>query len=43
MLVRLLFDENEDIEGFWIARDPKGPTPRGFKKGGISSARRCTV
>ena len=35
MLVRLTFDdEGEQVNGFWLARDKEGPTPKGFKRGG---------
>ena len=34
MLVRLLFDRQGEVEGFWLARDREGPTPKSFRKGG---------
>ncbi len=34
MLVRLTFDEQEQVTGFWLARDRDGPTPKGFRRGG---------
>ena len=34
MLVRLTFDEQEQVTGFWLAHDRDGPTPKGFRRGG---------
>ena len=34
MLIRLAFDEENRIAGFWLARDRKGPTPEHFRHGG---------
>jgi hypothetical protein len=34
MLVRLTFDEQNRVTGFWLARDREGPTPQGFRRGG---------
>jgi hypothetical protein len=34
MLVRLTFDEEGQVTGFWLARDREGPTPKGFRRGG---------
>lgn len=34
MLVRLTFDNAGRMTGFWLARDSKGPTPAGFRRGG---------
>ena len=34
MRIRLSFDEENRIDGFWLARDREGPTPKYFKRGG---------
>lgn len=34
MLVRLTFDQNDAVNGFWLERDRDGPTPKGFRRGG---------
>ena len=34
MLVRLTFDQDGAVTGFWLARDQEGPTPKGFRRGG---------
>jgi len=39
MLVRLLFNDQDRIEGYWIARDGEGPTPEGFREGGYLDGR----
>ncbi|MBL7041252.1 MAG: DUF3887 domain-containing protein, partial [Pirellulaceae bacterium] len=34
MLIRLAFDGENRISGFWLARDRAGPTPEHFRRGG---------
>lgn len=34
MVIRLVFDGEDRIAGFWLARDREGPTPEHFRKGG---------
>jgi len=34
MVIRLIFDTENRIAGFWLARDREGPTPEHFLKGG---------
>ncbi len=36
MLIRLAFDGENRISGFWLARDREGPTPEGFRRGGYA-------